>query len=230
LVLAPSTLLAQVDASVGGKSAVNMAAGRNLVGAFHPAHDVIADVDLLASLPPEEFGSGLAELVKIAIISDASLFDEIVRRGGRPLTGSDIARAIRSKAAIVGRDPYERGERKLLNLGHTLGHALESASDFSLRHGEAVAIGIAAICRYSAFRGWMSEDQKRAIISGLSALGLPVHADPELLSRSSAFLSKDKKGDATAVDLIVVHELGKVSMKRVSWNEIDDLVRFGGRS
>jgi shikimate kinase / 3-dehydroquinate synthase len=229
VVLAPTTLLAQVDASVGGKSAVNMAAGRNLVGAFHPAEDVIADQDFLASLPKEELRSGLAELLKIAIIRDARLFEEVVARAGE-VSAATIAQAIRHKAAIVARDPFEKGERKLLNLGHTLGHALESASDFSIRHGEAVAIGTAAICRYSVSRGWMSEQERTRVIAGLERAGLPVWAAPELLSRSTTFLARDKKADGESVDIVAVHEVGKVSLKRVSLSEIVDLVRFGGRA
>lgn len=228
LVLAPSTLLAQVDASIGGKTAVNTRAGRNLVGTFHPAHDVIVDVDLLASLDPGEYRSGLAELMKIALISDPGLFDEVAR--AKAATPASIARAIRHKAAIVARDPYERGERKLLNLGHTLGHALEAASNFQLRHGDAVAIGIAAICRYGVAKGGTSEAEKDRILAALENLGLPISADPALLDRCAPFLDQDKKADARALDLICLEGVGKVSIKRVSSGEAADLVRFGGRT
>jgi 3-dehydroquinate synthetase/shikimate kinase len=229
VVLAPSTLLAQVDASIGGKSAVNMSAGRNLVGTFHPATDVVADLDMLKSLSPEEHRSGLAELVKIAVIADPGLFEELVAAKGA-VTSAQIARAVRHKAAIVARDPFEKGERKILNLGHTLGHALEAGSDFTIRHGEAVAMGMAAICRYSAFRGWMSENGRKLVISGLEALGLPVFADAGLLNGAMRWIARDKKADIDSVDVVAVQELGKVSLKRVSWNEMSDLVRFGGRS
>jgi shikimate kinase/3-dehydroquinate synthase len=226
VVLAPSTLLAQVDASIGGKCAVNMTAGRNLVGAFHPATDVLVDTSLLASLSAEEYRSGLAELLKIALILDPALFRELT--DDPHATAPAIARAIRGKSDIVARDPFERGERKLLNLGHTLGHALESASGFTLRHGEAVAIGIAAIARYSTTQGWLAPEERDRIIGGLAHVGLPTSAAPELLSRSAPFMTRDKKGDTNTLDLVCIQELGKVSMKRVSSNEVSELVRCGG--
>jgi 3-dehydroquinate synthetase/shikimate kinase len=227
VVLAPSTLLAQVDASIGGKCAVNMGAGRNLAGVFHPATDVIIDVTLLDSLSESEYRSGLAELLKIALISDHELFDELITK--QRVSSAAIARAVRAKADIVARDPFEKGERKLLNLGHTLGHALESASGFTLRHGEAVAVGIAAVCRYSAWRGWLGAEVSDYIVSGLERVGLPTTITSELLSRSYPYLERDKKGDGRMLDLVCVQELGKVSIKRVSWDEARHLVRFGGK-
>lgn len=228
LVLVPSTLLAQVDASIGGKAAVNMNAGRNLVGAFHAANDVLVDVALLASLDRQELASGLAELAKIALIADAELFAAIETRGPAMPEASHVAQAIALKAAVVQKDPFEKNERKLLNLGHTLGHALETASDFSWRHGEAVAVGIAAICRLSAERGWVSVDESKRIIRALEGLGLPSAAPEDLLRRSASYLHADKKADAQGVDIIAIHEVGKVSLKRLSSNELIDLVRCGG--
>lgn len=228
VVLVPSTLLAQVDASIGGKAAVNMSAGRNLAGAFHPATEVFADVALLESLDAGELTSGLAELAKIALIADAKLFTEVASRGRAAPLPEHVGRAIALKADIVRRDPYERGERKLLNLGHTLGHALESASDFSWRHGEAVAVGIAAVCRLSAERGWVGVEESETIVHALEGLGLPTAAPEDLLRRSAAYLRADKKADAFGVDLIAIHGLGKVSIKRLSSNELIDLVRCGG--
>lgn len=228
VMLVPSTLLAQVDASIGGKAAVNMSAGRNLAGAFHPASDVFADVSLLESLDAGELASGLAELAKIALIADAKLFTEVAARGRTVPLAEHIGRAIALKAEIVRRDPHERGERKLLNLGHTLGHALESASEFSWRHGEAVAVGIAAVCRLSAERGWAGGEECETIVRALEGLGLPTAAPEDLLRRSAAYLRADKKADAFGVDLVAIHELGKVSIKRLSSNELIDLVRCGG--
>jgi 3-dehydroquinate synthetase len=230
LVLVPTTLLAQVDASIGGKAAVNMKAGRNLAGAFHPATDVITDVRFLNSLERGELASGFAELLKIALIADAALFQQLVARGLEIPDATTIARAISNKAAIVARDPYERGERKLLNLGHTLGHALESASDFSWRHGEAVAVGIAAICRLSVERAWMSGDDGLQIIRAIEGFGLRSTAPDALLRRCAAFLDADKKADSGGADIVALHGVGKVSLKRLSSSELFDLVRFGGGS
>ncbi len=218
LVLVPSTLLAQVDASVGGKCAVNAKAGRNLIGAFHAAAHVIADTDLLKSLPEEEMRSGLAELVKIAIIRDGALFDALVDAPG--VTSSQIASGIRHKAAIVGSDPFEAGPRKLLNLGHTLGHCLEAASNYGMRHGEAVAIGIAAMARWSAQQGWTTEAEAVRIVDGLQKLGLPTGADRALLGGSASHLRHDKKGTDRATDLIGIQRVGKTFIRRVSLGEV----------
>lgn len=230
LVLVPSTLLAQVDASVGGKCAVNLDAGRNLAGAFHAATDVLVDAALLSSLSDREYSSGLAELLKIAVIADPALFDEVVALGATRVSTRHVARAIAHKAAIVARDPFERGERRVLNLGHTLGHALEAASDFSMPHGEAVSIGLAAVARFSVARGWLAQAELARIIGGLEAVGLPVEAPQALLDRSAYFLAQDKKADAGGLELVGVQEVGKVSVMRVSFQELAGLVSSGRAS
>jgi shikimate kinase / 3-dehydroquinate synthase len=226
VILVPTTVVAQADAAIGGKCAINLG-GRNLVGAFHPAEDVIVDVDLLESLDPEEYRSGLAEVLKIGIIGDEELFEAVV--SSPKLDVKTVARAIRHKAAVVARDPFEHGERKVLNLGHTLGHALEAASGFSLRHGDAVAMGMAAIARLSAETGRTTEAERDRVIQGLDQVGLPTRADPELLRRSGAHLTMDKKGDDAQVDLVWIQKVGKVSVEKVSWKETAAaLLRSGG--
>ena len=227
LIMVPSTVVSQVDASVGGKTAVNMAHGRNLVGSFYPASDVIVDIELLESLDEAEYKSGLAEVLKMGIIRDPELFDSVVR--DPKLTPKLIAKAIAHKAQIVAEDPFEKGQRKLLNLGHTLAHALESASNFQLRHGDAVAIGTAAIARLCADRNWLEENQKRKIIKGLSCSGLPIYAPQELIQTCAQYVGQDKKSDRKYVDLIIVRKLGETEVMRVELeNIVNDLVRFGG--
>ena len=227
LVMVPTTVVSQVDASVGGKTAVNMSQGRNLVGTFYPATDVIVDISALESLPKEEYISGLAEVMKIGIISDPELFDAV--REEPTLTPKIVAQAIAHKAAIVRADPFEHGDRKLLNLGHTLGHALESASQFQMKHGDAVAIGTAAIARLSAKRGWTSEEVRDQIISGLSEVGLPTEAPKQLLDDCKQYIGQDKKSDQQHVDLIIVRKLGKTAVMRLQLNSIvDELIHFGG--
>ncbi|MGH7162673.1 MAG: 3-dehydroquinate synthase, partial [Planctomycetota bacterium] len=151
-VAVPTTLLAQVDAAHGGKTGLNLPDGKNLVGAFHPPSEVVADSDYLATLPEAEVRAGLAEVVKHAVIGAPALLD----RAGRSDPPSFVEEAARVKLAIVARDPYERGERRLLNLGHTLGHALETATRHRVRHGDAVAVGLRAACamaeRHCGFR------------------------------------------------------------------------------
>jgi shikimate kinase/3-dehydroquinate synthase len=228
LVMVPSTVVSQVDASVGGKTAVNMASGRNLVGSFYPAHDVIVDVDLLESLDEAEYRSGLAEVLKMGVITDPDLFEQVCRQP--KLSPHTVARAIQHKASIVARDPFESGERKKLNLGHTLAHALESASQFKLRHGDAVAMGLAAIARLSTHRGWSDKNTCTAILEGLSKAKLPTFAPESLLSQCGRYLGQDKKSDSKFVDLIIVRKLGETEVMRLELQQIiPDLIRFGGQ-
>lgn len=227
VVLIPSTLLAQVDAAFGGKTALNLGAGRNLVGTFHPADTVVLDGDLLTSLPLAERRSGLAELFKIALISSPEFFRAVIAAGDA--TPALILQAVRAKAALVDQDPRDQGVRRHLNLGHTLGHALERASDYQVRHGEAVAIGLAAVTRFSAEQGWLAPEVAQEILAGLQGLGLPTHADRELLKAASAHLGADKKGSADRVHLITIHGLAKIAVHELSLDSArEGLVRNGG--
>lgn len=227
LVLVPSTLLAQLDASIGGKTALNLEAGRNLVGSFYPADTVLIDHDLLSSLPAVEHRSGMAELFKIALISDPQFYREV--RASRTATPALVARAIEAKAALVGSDPLDLGVRRYLNLGHTLGHALERASNFGIRHGEAVAIGIAAVARYSAQKGWISEDLANELVATLELLGLPSSAPEELLAAAKVYLGADKKSGSGRLTLITIHGLAKIAVQELFLDEAREaLVRNGG--
>jgi 3-dehydroquinate synthetase len=145
-VAVPTTLLAQVDAAHGGKTAIDHPAAKNLIGAFHPPAEVLCDTTFLRTLPEREVRSGLAEVVKHAVIGAPGLLE----RAGRDDPATFVEEAASVKLAIVARDPLEKGERRLLNLGHTLGHAFERASDYVLSHGEAVALGLRAACRIAA--------------------------------------------------------------------------------
>ena len=156
LVQAPTSLLSMVDSSVGGKVAVDHPAGKNLIGAFKQPTTVIADPAVLATLPVEEYRSGLAEMIKHGVIDSPSLFDYF-ERGGRGDTAWALAEAIRVKIEVVEEDPYEQGRRAVLNLGHTFAHAIELLSDFGMRHGEAVSIGMVAATRTSVALGLAGE-------------------------------------------------------------------------
>jgi len=166
-VAVPTTLLAQVDAAHGGKTAIDHPAAKNLVGAFHPAERVLCDTDLLATLPEREVRSGLAEVVKHAVIGAPALLDRV----GRDDPASFVGEAAAIKLAIVERDPLEKGERRLLNLGHTLGHAFERASGYALSHGEGVALGLRAACRIAARHCGFREGA--AVEAALDRCGLP---------------------------------------------------------
>jgi 3-dehydroquinate synthase len=176
----PTTLLAQVDSSVGGKTAIDSSHGKNLIGAFHQPVLVLADTALLDTLPPRQFRAGYAEVAKYGLIGDAAFFAWLEANwrdmfAGGPAREHAIAVSCRMKAAIVSRDERETGERALLNLGHTFGHALEAAAGFSdrLLHGEAISVGMALAFRFSVLRGLMPATEAERVERHLAAVGLP---------------------------------------------------------
>lgn len=170
----PTTLLAQVDSSIGGKTAVNTAAGKNMIGSWHHPTLVIADVETLGALPPREWKQGFAEIIKHGVIRDAEMFEKLQRfdRGDLP---SLIRRNVEIKAAVVAADEREMlGERALLNFGHTIGHAIERAGDYrDFLHGEAVSLGIVAACEISVRKARLTEGERERIIRTLEAFELP---------------------------------------------------------
>ncbi|WP_339332907.1 3-dehydroquinate synthase [uncultured Maricaulis sp.] len=215
----PTTLLAQVDSSVGGKTGINTRHGKNFAGVFHQPRLVIADRDLLATLPERELRSGYAEIVKAALIGDAPMFDDLETSGAGVLDGSRldgaVAAAIAFKARIVAEDEREGGVRALLNLGHTFGHALEAeVPKDAIRHGEAVAVGIALAFAYSAHRGDCSTDDAARVTAHLRAVGLPASIR-ELNyatwkpARLVARMRDDKKNKDGRITLILVRGIGQ---------------------
>jgi 3-dehydroquinate synthase len=213
----PTTLLAMVDSSVGGKTAVDLPQGKNLVGAFHQPAAVIADTDTLATLPPRELRAGLAEVVKYGAIRDPAFFAWLERHV-EPLLARDpaalaeaVERSCRHKAAIVARDEYEQGERALLNFGHTFGHALETASGYGeLLHGEAVAIGMVMAARLAAALGHAPPEDAERLAHLLARLGLPLFprgpVDPQQLLD---LMRLDKKTVSGKLRLILWRGLGR---------------------
>jgi 3-dehydroquinate synthase len=194
----PTTLLAMVDSSVGGKTGVNLPEGKNLVGAFHQPRLVLADIDLLATLPAHEFSRGMAEVIKYGAIADRDLFDRVAR-GVKP-DDADladiIARCVEIKARIVERDEYEtKGERALLNFGHTLGHAIEKAGKYqTYLHGEAIALGMVAAARLSVSQLGLPAADADRIEAALAAHQLPVKLKPGLSAAALLpALGNDKK-------------------------------------
>ncbi|MEO7072429.1 MAG: 3-dehydroquinate synthase [Rhodanobacter sp.] len=216
----PTTLLAMVDSSVGGKTGVNLPAGKNLVGAFHQPRAVIADIDTLATLPARQYRAGLAEVVKAAAIGDAAFFqwlqDHAAALAAREPTVllETITRAVRFKAAVVERDETEQGERALLNFGHTFGHALETAGHYTtLLHGEAVAVGMLLAARLSERLGMSAADERTRLQDLLHALGLPTDMpavdDPDALVR---LMHLDKKNTADSLRLILWRGIGQAEI------------------
>ena len=213
----PTTLLAMVDSSVGGKTAVDLPQGKNLVGAFHPPRAVIADTAALRTLPPRELRAGLAEVVKYGALGDADFLDWLDDHADALLAMDDaalaeaIARSCAHKAAIVARDPFEHGERALLNLGHTFGHAIETEQGYDgLNHGEAVAVGMVLAAQLSEVLGLAPAADTARLRALLQRLGLPVALpsglDPD---RLLAHMRLDKKAQANGLRFIVWDGIGR---------------------
>jgi shikimate kinase / 3-dehydroquinate synthase len=206
----PTSLLAMVDASVGGKVAVDLPQGKNLVGAFKAPALVLADPLVLRTLPGVEFRCGLAEIAKAAVIGDPALFEQMAGSGPSSLTGM-IADAVRVKVRIVERDPFESGERAWLNLGHTFGHALELISGYRLRHGEAVALGMIAASEMSAALGRCDRTLPVRIHRLVERLGLPVEVAFDLDDALDA-MGTDKKRRGRGLRFVLPARIGQVEV------------------
>jgi len=217
----PTTLLAQVDSSVGGKTAINSTHGKNLIGAFHQPILVVADTALLDTLPPREFRSGYAEVAKYGLLGDAAFFAWLEANwselfAGGPAREHAIAVSCRAKAAIVARDERETGDRALLNLGHTFGHALEGATGYSdrLLHGEGVALGMVLAFQFSARKGLLPPADVERVVRHIADAGLPttLAAVPGTLPGADRFMdliAQDKKVKRGKLTLILVRGIGQ---------------------
>jgi 3-dehydroquinate synthase len=210
----PTTLLAQVDSSIGGKTAVNTAAGKNLIGAWHQPALVISDIDTLATLPAREFRQGFAEIVKHAVIRDAGMFARLQQFESAHLAAL-VCRNVEIKAAIVAADERETtGERALLNFGHTVGHAIERAGGYrDFLHGEAVSVGMVAAAEISVRKAGLSEAERERIVRTLEAFELPMrlprHFSKEKIVSAIRF---DKKFAAGQVRFVVVSKIGSAHL------------------
>jgi 3-dehydroquinate synthase len=229
-VLVPTSLLAMVDAAVGGKSGVDVPWGKNLVGAFHQPVAVVVDPETLSTLPDRELDCGLAEMVKHALIADSNHLQELLsaaeelREGDAAAWGPLITRSIRIKAEIVHRDEFEVGERAVLNTGHTIGHAIEAAARYGISHGHAVSVGLAAEARIAARLGLLSDEDVQRVEEALSTLGLP-QTVPEGLEPTSILAATrlDKKGRAGQVRYSLLAGIGRPSKQGVEWTrEVPD--------
>ncbi|MEM1011833.1 MAG: 3-dehydroquinate synthase [Planctomycetota bacterium] len=228
-VAVPTSLLAIVDASVGGKTGVNHAVGKNLVGAFYPASLVLIDPATLATLPERELRGGLAECVKHDVIGDAEHLATMEQQAEAYLSRDAEALAelvshnVRVKASVVAEDPYEQGVRAHLNLGHTFGHAFEKVSDYAMSHGEAVAAGTVVACRLSADLGMMSAEEAKRVESLIQSLGLPTKIDPALdVDAILSAMQSDKKVRDGKIRLVLPTRLGAATVRD---DVDDDLIR-----
>ncbi len=228
LVQVPTTVVAQVDSALGGKTGVNHPSGKNLIGAFHQPRAIVADVALLATLPEREFREGLAEVIKYGAIMDAAMVGDLEGAIGAILARDAsslqmmVARSLRHKAAVVIADERESGLRKTLNFGHTIGHALEASAGYgNFLHGEAVAIGMAAAAALSQARAGLSADEGSRLVRLIERAGLPSTLPPD--ARSAEFvraLRLDKKRTADAVEFVLLDRLGHAVTRKLSFEEI----------
>ena len=215
----PTTVLAMADASVGGKTAIDLAAGKNLVGAFHPPVLVVLCLGTLSTLPGPEWRSGLAEIAKVFLAGDAAAWRDLIRdapalrRRSTPALEPHLLRAVAQKAAIVERDPRDEGERNLLNLGHTLGHALEADSGYTLRHGEAVALGMVAAADVSVALGEAPLELAAQVRAGLQALDLPTAWEPLATPSVLGRLAQDKKMAGEGLRFVALGGLGAAAVR-----------------
>jgi len=217
----PTTLLGMVDAAIGGKTAINTAAGKNLVGAFHQPEIVVCDTDALATLEQADYTAGLAEVVKAGFIADPAILDVVESDVAAVLARDEaivtelVTRAVRVKADVVGADPHEAGRRLVLNYGHTLAHAIEKDAGYGVwRHGDAVAVGLvyaAAVARRRRFGGLddATADRHRTI---LESLGLPTRYEKDAWPRLRAAMRSDKKTQGERLRFVVLDALGKPSV------------------
>lgn len=223
-----TTLLGAVDASVGGKNGVNIGGFKNMVGTFSQPRFVICDVELFATLSERDFRAGLGEVIKSAIIGDKQLFELLERssvevlRSNKELLSEVVERSIRVKAAIVAKDPCEGGLRRLLNLGHTIAHAIEKSTN-ALLHGEAVAVGLCCMVRYAVARSLMSASEGDRVLKLLDKYGFAT-AIPASKRELLEVVRSDKKRTGDAIHLIIPTAIGAVEDRVVDFTELGDLL------
>lgn len=222
----PTTLLAAVDSSVGGKTAIDLRAGKNLAGAFMQPAAVLCDTNCLKTLPPDVFADGAAEAIKTGVLCDESLF-ALFEDGTLAAAPEEvIARCVAFKAGVVERDEKEQGERKLLNLGHTVGHAIEKCSNFTIPHGHAVAAGLAIMARAAERLGWTDRPAAGRIAACLEKNRLPIRTGFEARALALAALF-DKKRAGDSITIVVPKAIGRCELKKMPVTELEAVIRAG---
>ena len=219
----PTTLLAAVDASVGGKTAIDLKAGKNLAGAFYQPKCVICDLDSFKTLPKDVFADGMAEVIKYGMIGDRNLLETLEKD---KVIEALVATCVAMKGDIVSRDEFDRGERQLLNLGHTLGHGIEHCSQFSLSHGKCVAIGMAMVCRSAVATGLCTPEVLTCLLKLLKRYNLPnttEYTSKEIFDKALG----DKKRTGNQINLIVPVTLGKSVLHTIDIKQLLDFIERG---
>lgn len=222
----PTTLLAQVDASIGGKNGMNFLGYKNMIGTFNQPDFILSDPEVLKSLPPDESANGFAEIVKHALIADKNLFEfignnvDLINNLDPNAINHLVRRSVEIKSAIVNRDEREKGERRKLNFGHTFGHAIEKVTGIS--HGKAVSLGSVIAARLSLQKGYINSDDFERIQKALQDLGLPVTLDFDKLKVLDALL-KDKKREQDVIHFILLETIGDAVVEPI---HVDELKKF----
>jgi 3-dehydroquinate synthase len=235
VVQVPTTLLAQVDSSVGGKTGINHPSGKNLIGAFHQPSVVVSDMDVLQTLPSRELAAGLAEILKHGLLADAAYFDAVVGdlpalRGREPAAlARAIGRSCEIKAGVVGRDERESGERALLNLGHTFGHAIEALTGYTQwLHGEAVGCGMVLAADLSRRLGLVNDRDVRSVEHAVALAGLPPRIEGLSVEHALQSMRGDKKAEAGTVRYIVLERIGRAAQRAVPEPLVRETLAAGG--
>lgn len=221
----PTTLLSAVDSSVGGKTGVDLKAGKNLAGAFHQPSLVICDYSTLDTLPPETFADGCAEVIKYGVINDKAFFD---RLGGGIKEQIEwvIEQCVTNKRNVVEEDEFESGKRALLNLGHTVGHAIEACSGLTVSHGNAVAIGMVIVTRAAVNMGICPKSDLDSLIAILEKEALPTSCD-FTAEELAAIATSDKKRKGDSITLVVPHSIGDTRLMKMPIAKLTDFIRKG---
>lgn len=222
----PTTLLAAVDSSVGGKTAIDLQAGKNLAGAFLQPSAVLCDTDCLKTLPADVLADGAAEALKTGVLCGEELFSRMEHGLSASAPEEIIARCVSYKAGVVERDEKEQGERKLLNLGHTVGHAIEKCSNFTIPHGHAVAAGLAVMVRAAEKLGWTDGPVAERVTACLEKNRLPVRTGFEPQALALAALS-DKKRAGDSITIVVPKAIGRCELKKIPVAELLPVIQAG---
>ena len=223
----PTTLLAMVDSSVGGKTAIDLPAGKNQVGCFYQPKLVLCDADLLSTLPEEEYRCGCAEVIKYGVLGNKAFFEELQSTPASQQLEHVIQTCVEMKRDLVAQDEFDRGLRQLLNLGHSFGHAVEACSGYTVLHGEAVAIGMAMITRAAVKMGICPAETLTAVLDILQRYGLPVETDYTLEQLANAMLL-DKKRSGDVMHLVVPEAIGRCRIETVPMSSLPQWLSLGG--
>lgn len=222
----PTTLLAMVDSSVGGKTAIDLPYGKNLVGAFYQPLMVVCDIDTLNTLPLETFTDGCAEVIKYAVLFSEPLFEHLLEYGTDFNREEVIATCVELKRAVVAEDEFDRGQRQLLNLGHTIGHCIEAESNFEITHGQAVAAGMCIIARAGVHMGITDNASYKHIVALVQKFNLPTQTTYSSQILMTHSLS-DKKRTGNTLSLVIPERIGSCQIKRIPIEQFQSIIESG---